>query len=136
MRTVKFMIVAIEEKETCVDAIMKRVPAVLSHLKGGCREKVKGAAFRKRGVNTVIAKFVWPNPTKIMEFYRALFWLPWNSFVRISKYLIAHRPEIWSTDVDGVERVDISSEAKVLVCVTISRTARSLQDLVDQAETG
>lgn len=83
-----------------------------------------------------MTQFIGPNPTKKPSLSWDLFCVTRKRFERIHSNLLAHRPGVWQTVLDGVGREDITNQLKFLVLIWLIGTIRSLQDVVDQAETG
>lgn len=83
-----------------------------------------------------MAQCLVPNTAKRTALFRALFRVPLAMLVLINPDLIAHRPVVCDTEVDGVGKKGIPSEVKVTVCMRLVGIARSIQDLVDEAKMG
>lgn len=131
------MVAALAQVHAGVEALSQGIAAAaVMGEQRGCKGKVKGAKFYKRGTSAWMHQFVGPHATKTPALFRALFRVPKAMFIKILADLVAYRPLVWGTTTDAVGRKGIPSEIKVLVCLRLIGTARSLQDLVDQAEMG
>lgn len=112
---------------------LERVSQGGGHIRRG---KVAGARFFRRGPSPWIDFYLGSDPTYPGNVFRQRFRVPRSLFYKLHTDLVNYDCNTWDTRRDCTGRDKIRSEIKVLVCLRLLGTGRSLDDLDDCAQMG
>lgn len=74
-KTVKVVLIAVNEIKSLFDAMLQIVYVAVSIVGGSCRVNVNRAMYRSRRISAWMSQFVGPNSTESTSLFRALFYV-------------------------------------------------------------
>lgn len=76
------------------------------------------------------------DPMYRTDIFRQRFPIQRTLFLKIKSYLVSFDAKNWSTRIDGLERPGILLDVKILACLSLYCTGRSLYDLENSRKMG
>lgn len=108
----------------------------MEECKDGRRRKAKGARYLRRRKSAWETDYLDSNTIYPNHIFQRSFRVPRNLFLKLHIDLLCSNDTTWKTQRDGIGRHGIRSEIKIIVCLRLLGSGRSIDDLDDSEQMG